>query len=127
MTDIENLELLEPHIGQPLAGIELTEHILYLKIEGRPNRLALHDNGQDCCEHRYMTTDDDLSYYVGSKLLSVHVAEGPELTDGVDDCHDTQFLIVTTAKGAFTIVSHNEHNGYYGGFDIDVMEEPTHG
>jgi hypothetical protein len=32
--------------------------------------------------------------------------------------HETQFLIVDTTKGSFTIVNHNEHNGYYGGFGL---------
>jgi hypothetical protein len=30
--------------------------------------------------------------------------------------HEVQFLIVDTDRGSFTCETHNEHNGYYGGF-----------
>ena len=40
-----------------------------------------------------------------------------------EDCHEVQFLEVKTSKGSFTMSSHNEHNGYYGGFSIEVRPE----
>lgn len=78
--------------------------------------LKLSDEGQSCCEHRYMRTDDDLSYYAGSILHEVEIADAPSIDDG--DVHDVQFLNVRTSKGVFVMQTHNEHNGYYGGFHI---------
>lgn len=83
--------------------------------------LRIFDQGQSCCERRHMTCDDDLSYYAGSTLLHIGVADGPTL-DPDTEPHEQQFLNVTTSKGVFTCVNHNEHNGYYGGFDV-VAEE----
>lgn len=75
------------------------------------------DNGQSCCEHRYWVVDDDLNHYIGAEYL------GWELTDysydeSAYDSHEIQFLNIKTSIGDINIASHNEHNGYYGGFDI---------
>lgn len=72
-----------------------------------------------CCEHRYMNTDDDLNYFRDSKLLNVEIRD-VEFKDSDYDTHEIQFLVITTSKGALTIENHNVHNGYYGGFDLEV-------
>ncbi len=82
-------------------------------------RLDLVDNGQSCCESRYMQTDDDLGYFVGSRLLGAEVKEAPNVEDEYGD-HEVAFLVVTTSKGSFSVANHNEHNGYYGGFYINA-------
>ncbi len=71
----------------------------------------------DCCAHRYLHTDDDTAYYIGSIFQDADVSDGPEEPDeyGV---HETAFLRITTSKGVLTYVAHNEHNGYYGGIYI---------
>lgn len=79
------------------------------------SRLQLLDRGRSCCESRYMQTDDDLAYHVGATLTGAEVKDGPT-TEEYGEPHETQFLHVTTSKGAFTVTTHNEHNGYYGGF-----------
>jgi hypothetical protein len=87
--------------------------------------LSISDQGQDCCEHRYMSTDDDFADYVGATLLSVEVRAGGNIPNEYE-YHETQFLVVTTSKGVFTMVNHNEHNGYYGGFWVRAsMSPPT--
>lgn len=78
--------------------------------------LSIGDEPQ-CRENRYMHSDDDLDYYVGAALLGVTVEDGPCVDDDYD-VHEEQFLHVKTSRGSFTIVSHNEHNGYYRGFDL---------
>lgn len=83
-------------------------------------RVELWDGGQSCCESRYMTADDeDLSYYSGAKLLGFLVEDAPAV-EGEYDVHEVQFLHVKTSKGSFTLASHNEHNGYYGGISLSV-------
>jgi hypothetical protein len=79
--------------------------------------LLLTDEGQSCCEHRYMRTDDDLNYYEGATLLDLEIADAPSV-EAEYETHDVQFLNVKTSKGVFVMSNHNEHNGYYGGFYI---------
>ena len=91
--------------------------------------IKIYDGGQSCCESRYMHTDDDLPYFVGSKLMDAELrASG----DVVEEEHgwmykESEFLIITTSLGQFTIVNYNEHNGYYGGFWIMIakVSDPT--
>lgn len=78
--------------------------------------IRIFDDGQSCCEYRYMTTDDDPTAFVGALLENVRVQEGPDVEDERGNAHEVEFLIVDTSLGSFTLETHNEHNGYYGGF-----------
>lgn len=80
----------------------------------------LYDGGQSCCESRYMNTDDDLNYFVGSTLMDIRMASGPSEPGTYGDALDSEFLIVKTSLGEFTVVNYNNHNGYYGGFWVKV-------
>ena len=77
--------------------------------------MRLFDDGQSCCEHRYMMTDDDLTEFENSKLLDIELKSAPDQEDEYGT-HEVQFLDVKTDKGVFQMANHNEHNGYYGGF-----------
>lgn len=92
--------------------------------------LILRDAAKYCCETRYMHTEDNLNDYVGARLLGVEIKEVDPVADEWDEnteygVHDVQFLEIQTSAGALTMVTHNEHNGYYGGFDVvaEVVEE----
>jgi hypothetical protein len=65
-----------------------------------------------------MSSDDDLSHYVGATLVGVELKDGPEEEGEYGEVHEIQFMEVQTSAGSFTVVSHNEHNGYYGGIAI---------
>lgn len=81
--------------------------------------LTLFDGGRSCCESRYIVSDADLQYFVGAKLINVKLAELPLLSKEEDyDVHEAQSLQLETDKGVVDFVTHNEHNGYYGGFWI---------
>lgn len=84
--------------------------------------LSIFDSAQYCCEHRYLTTDDDLTAFEGAVFVDAEVrdVEGPD-EDEFGESHDVAFLVVTTDKGSFTVCTHNEHNGYYGGFDCAAV------
>ncbi len=84
--------------------------------------MRIYDDGQSCCENRYMRTDDDLSSYVGSKLLGAEIKDAPNISEEYG-YHEIQFLEVQTDCGTFTMTSHNEHNGDYGGFLIRFASE----
>lgn len=79
--------------------------------------LTIQDMGRSCCEDRYMYTDDDLRYFIGSTFIKAEIRTGPKFEDEYF-VYEIQFLVVRTSKGAFTVRTHNTHNGYYGGFLI---------
>lgn len=114
----ETVNAYHESMGKKIKSVTLDDDVLNITLDDG-STLIVQDNGQSCCEHRYMTTDDDLSYFSGATL------EGMELKDAPDeeceyDVHEVQFLEVKTDKGVFTMASHNEHNGYYGGFAIEL-------
>lgn len=73
--------------------------------------LVLWDGGQQCCEHRYMETSDNLPSFEGAIFKGAEVWE-----------HDNMaFLKIRTDKGVLTIDNYNKHNGYYAGFEINAV------
>jgi hypothetical protein len=122
----ETIEVLRAALDQPIRNVELKndadgDNSLHITLGDKV--LVIKDAGQSCCEHRYMTTDDDLLYYAGSTLIDVDIAEAPSIEDKYGDPHDQQFLNIQTSKGTFTMVTHVEHNGYYGGFWLQARFE----
>jgi len=114
-------------VAQRAIGLTITKLVLgdddalHFGFEGGFG-MKVSDQGQSCCETRYMRTDDDLSSFVGSKLLGLLIKQAPNEQAEYDE-HEVQFLEVQTDRGCFTMASHNEHNGYYGGFDVRCSEE----
>lgn len=86
--------------------------------------IAFYDDARSCCESRYMHTDDALADFVGGTLDGAKTVAGPNKESDYGD-HEQTFLKVTTSKGVFTVVTHNEHNGYYGGIAIAVKPLPA--
>jgi hypothetical protein len=85
--------------------------------------IKIWDDAQTCCESRYMSTDDDPKSLIGKKLLHIVAKEGPEIEGEYGDVHEQVFVEIMTEDGdTVTLVSHNEHNGYYGGFGLSIDE-----
>ena len=117
----EGADVLAAATGKRIAALALVNDALRFTFDDGA-AISVRDDAQDCCEHRYMTCDDDLSAYVGATLLGLAL-RGVEARDNeYGDAHDVQFLEVQTSAGQFTAETHNEHNGYYGGFSILVEE-----
>ena len=114
----ESAKLFQSKIGKTIESVKIEDDDLILSFIEDDIPMRIFDDGQSCCELRYMHTDDDLEYYVGAKLQGAEIADGPEEEDEYGDCKDSQFLKVETSKGVFTVVNYNEHNGYYGGFCV---------
>ena len=113
-----NADLVEAFtaaVGKKITALALVDNELLFTFEDG-SKVKLFDDGQSCCESRYMRTDDNLDYFVGGELMNAEVRDAPTEEDEYGECHEVQFLVVTTSKGAFTMANHNEHNGYYGGF-----------
>jgi len=120
----QTVEALKAAIGQTIKKIthdETGDHALIFEFESGYS-MRVYDDGRSCCESRYLTTDDDLVFFVGGKFLNAETKDGPNTDGEWGDTHEIQFLIVNTSKGAFTAETHNEHNGYYGGFWIAATE-----
>lgn len=101
-------------LDRKISSLRIEGNELVMQFEGS-GVAKFWDAGQSCCENRWMHTDDDLSKFIGATFLSVETRPGGETGDEYE-YKDSEFLIVTTSAGSFTIVNYNEHNGYYGGF-----------
>lgn len=118
----EDVAALKNAIGKRITAMNLGDDVLHLTFEDE-SKIRVWDNGQSCCESRYMHTDDNLADYVPSKLLGMELRKAPIITGEYGSEHEVQFLVVKTGKGHVTFSNHNEHNGYYGGFWIKVDKE----
>lgn len=118
----EEAPVILASIGKKIAVLELKEKELYIEFEDKTS-LSVYDDGQSCCEYRYMTSDDDLQYFIGTEFMGYELKPVTEkVSESYGDVHEMQFLQIDTSLGSFTIENHNEHNGYYGGFIITVKE-----
>ena len=85
-------------------------------------RLVIFDADRQCCEERYLHTDDDLAQFVGATFLGLS-RRSVEKKEEDYEVHEIVFIAVKTSLGHITLETHNVHNGYYGGFDISVRLE----
>lgn len=107
---------LRASVGKEIATLALDEEANALRFTFTDGAsLTITDQGQSCCESRYMRTDDDLSYHIGATFVGAAVKDAPPI-EAEYETHEVQFLDITTSRGTFQMANHNEHNGYYGGF-----------
>jgi hypothetical protein len=109
-SDYYGAEVFTAAIGKTIKEVKIVDNSLLFTFD-RGYRMRIYDCGQNCCEIRYMTTDDDLSYFAGAKLLGAELKDAPNVPHewGV---HEVQFLEIKTDKGVFAVANHNEHNGF---------------
>lgn len=121
----ETVDAIKRSLGRVISSVRLvdSEELRFTFEDG--GSLTLWDGGQSCCESRYMNTSDDLASFAGATLLDLELKEAPNMPDDHGDEHEVQFLDVKTSKGVFQMASHNEHNGYYGGFYIKASASLT--
>lgn len=106
--------------GQVIKSISMEDNALFIGFENGKT-IRVWDDGQSCCESRYMRTDDDIQYLVGKKLVSITAKDAPNEPNEWGE-HEVCFVEVMTNDGFITISNHNEHNGYYGGFGLTIYE-----
>ena len=120
----DSVDAFKGAMGKTIAGLTLGADDTLHFVFDDSTKMKLFDGGQRCCESRYMRTDDNLAEFVGAKLLGAEIKEAPPVKDDDDyGEHEVEFLEVQTDRGVFTMASHNEHNGYYGGFSIRAAVE----
>jgi hypothetical protein len=111
------------YYGRVISAVAMEDDRLRISFaDGKT--IELWDNGQSCCEHRYMRTDDNLEALVGGKLVRIEAKPGPDNAsdDEYGEEHEIVFVEVGTDQAFITISNHNEHNGYYGGFGLTITE-----
>ena len=118
----ESVDAFTGAIGKTIAQLNLGQDDALHFVFDDGSKIKLFDDGQSCCESRYMRTDDNLEDFVGAKLLGAEIKEAPSEPDECGE-HEVEFLEVQTDRGVFTMASHNEHSGYYGGFSIRAAKE----
>lgn len=129
--DQETVDAFKTSLGKKITKVELLKNkqIVYTTVDTLQitfedgTTLVIWDDGQSCCESRYMMTDANLDSFVGAVLVDAEVADSPTDTGEYGDVHEQQFLNIKTDKGVLDCVTHNEHNGYYGGFWIQAKLE----
>jgi len=109
------------YYGQKITAAEINYERLRLDLSSGKT-IELWDDRQLCCEHRHMTTDDDVQSLVGHTLARIEAKRGPAISDDFGGCHEQVFVEVGTDRGFITIVNHNEHHGYYGGINLTITE-----
>lgn len=110
--------------GKRIKHLEVKDDELVMDFDDGSG-IRIRDEGQSCCEHRYMVCDDDLRPYIGSSFTGCRIQDAPDQVDDYGETHEVQFLLVDTSEGTFTVATHNEHNGYYGGFWITISEKAS--
>jgi len=136
MTDIEHMGIgamlhmlaggskhsAQEYVGRRIVSANIDDNRLNISFDDGTS-IQIWDDGQSCCEYRHMSTDDDLQSIVGHKLLRIEAKPGPDPDEEeYEGVHETCFVEVGTDDGFITIVNHNEHNGYYGGFGLTITE-----
>jgi len=76
--------------------------LLTLKLSN-DKTIYIWDNGQSCCEHRYMTTDDNIKSLIGNTITRIEAKEGQSITEDYDE-HEQVFVEIGTDVGFIAIV-----------------------
>jgi len=114
-------DIFKPVLGKTITKLYLHDNALHI-VFSDGTRMMVFDDGQQCCETRYMRTDDNLNDFANSKLISVDISASVSHNEEYSIVHEIQFMRIHTSKGIITFSNHNENNsGYYCGFEIAAI------
>lgn len=114
--DDHNAPDLQKALGKTIAKASIKDDCISLEFEDK-SELVIWDDGQSCCENRYLHTDDNLNSIIGQRLVTVEQQSASSIETEYGD-HEVSFLHIKTDQDTIVVETHNEHNGYYGGFWI---------
>lgn len=112
-------ESASDYYGRKIVAATLENDQIFLTF-GDGVTIRIWDAGQSCCESRYMRTDDNPSDLAGKTLTEISVKQAPDVEGGYGDVHEVAFLEIQADGETVTFSTHNEHNGYYGGFELSL-------
>ena len=121
MTNRRLNETVAKFVGKVIASAYFTDYKIKL-VFADDSAVEIYDDMQWCCEHRYMTCDDEFEDLVGGKLTEVLVRPGGCTEVDEENADETMFMEIRTDQDFVTVCTHNTHNGYYGGFDLTAKE-----
>lgn len=120
------MDNLKNYYGREIIGASFDEYEVILEFDTK-EKLRIRDDGQQCCEDRYMRTDDNIEDLIGCKLRNIEAREAHES----EADHEVVFLVIQADHEEVSISTHNEHNGFYSGFELEIKEllhdEPVKG
>lgn len=108
------------YYGKKIKTAELIENEILISFEDGL-KIKIWDDGQSCCESRYITTDDDVKDLIGQILISINAKDGPDIERDYG-YHEQVFVEIQGNNSSITFCTHNENNGYYGGFVLSCDE-----
>lgn len=111
----------DEYVGKVVEHAYIDEDKLYIDFEDG-TRIRIYDDGQSCCESRYMHSDDNPEVLIGGTWVSAQIQDGPVEEGDYGDTREQQFLVVKSTAGTITVVNYNSHNGYYGGFGLTIED-----
>ena len=87
-------------------------------------------SGQSCCEnYGYLSTNDELSEFVGAELISIEQVDkalnATKLKDTSVEESEAMFINFSTSHGFMQLVAYNSHNGYYGHDAVLISKQIT--
>lgn len=83
-------------------------------------------NEQSCCEDwGYFITNDDMTDFIGARLLDVKIVDTCLNKDKAPDLYEgaCMYVDIETDKGTLQFTAYNEHNGYYGHSAVVVSKQ----
>lgn len=113
-------EGISKYTGKVITNAELVDNAFVLTFHDW-TKLSISDQGQSCCEHRWITSDDALSDIVTKVFKGIEEKDASTISVSDED-HEIMFVEIQTNDCSITLQTHNEHNGYYGGFCVVVEE-----
>src|SRR6185312_7899172 len=76
--------------GRTVCGAEIIDDRLRLTLDGG-EQIEIWDDGQSCCENRWLTCDDDLKSLCGHTLARIDTKSGPNESSEWGD-HEVCFV-----------------------------------
>ena len=110
----------DKYYGKIRKSAEMNEEKVTIEFEDGI-KIELTDEGQSCCEYRYISCDDDVNRIIGSELVKIEIKKTEEKEEDYE-IHEMAFVDIQTNQCFITFCTHNEHNGYYGGFILSLKE-----
>lgn len=118
--DVQIKDSCEEHENVCDCSTRIRSYDGYKIMTNHQKILFIISNDQNCCEvWGYITSEDDLQYFVGSELRRISVdcildSVITRLQKLKVDIDDAIFINLSTSKGVLQFVLYNSHNGYYG-------------
>lgn len=108
------------YYGKEIKNADINDERLLIEFEDGV-KIKIWDDGQCCCESRYITCDDNVKDLIGGVLTNIEIKESDEKEEDYAT-HEWTFIEIFTDKCMISFTTHSEHNGYYGGFIFKMTE-----